>query len=203
MSKLLEFVFGRPKSSDPDAFGAFLHERAAFVAQKTILDYCQVKTGKNEREIFADPGFKAALNHCRWEVFAATVVDVHAMAEAWLRPFVAQSHEALVEALVALHERSAAAAPASERPSDSAAADPARIRADLLLRTLAPPRAANKLQLTAEKPLLATLPIHADQRRDETPSIIGALRFHIVSAQQDMERLFEPAGIAAGLVPNV
>ncbi len=200
MSKLLEFVFGRPKSSDPEVFGAFLHERAAFVAQKTIMDYCQVKTGKNEREVFADADFRSALNHCRWEVFAATLVDVHAMAEAWLRPYAAQPGETLVEALVALHERAAAAAPMSDRPPDSAAPDPARIRADLMLRTLAPPRPANTLHLTAEKPLLETLPIHPDQRRDETPAITGALRFHIVSSQQEMERAFDPAGLAPRLV---
>jgi hypothetical protein len=48
-------------------------------------------------------------------------------------------------------------------------------------------------------PLLATLPIHPDQRIGETPSIRGALRFHIVTTQQEMERGFDAPALAAAL----
>jgi hypothetical protein len=53
--------------------------------------------------------------------------------------------------------------------------------------------------LLAEAPLFATLPIHADQRKGEGPSIRGALRFHIVSTQQEMERGFDPAALSMRL----
>jgi hypothetical protein len=202
MLEAFDFLRRRPKSSDPEQFGVFLDERAAFVAQKTILDYCRVKAGKNERSLFADPDFKAALNHCRWEVFAAATVDVQAMAESWLRPFVANRQDRLIDALISLHSRVAAASDTPGRTPDSLAVALLRIRSDLSLRALAPPRPADKLPLTAEEPLLATLPVHFDQRKDETPAITGALRFHIVSAQQDMERAFDPAALAARLVPQ-
>jgi hypothetical protein len=61
---------------------------------------------------------------------------------------------------------------------------------------LAAPRDARTLPLLAEAPLFATLPIHPDQRKDEGPAIRGALRFHILSTQQEMERGFDPAGLS-------
>ena len=61
---------------------------------------------------------------------------------------------------------------------------------------LAAPRDARTLPLLAEAPLFATLPIHPDQRKGEGPSIRGALRFHMLSTQQEMERGFDPAGLS-------
>jgi hypothetical protein len=48
----------------------------------------------------------------------------------------------------------------------------------------------------AEAPLFATLPIHPDQRKGEAPSIRGALRFHMLSTQQEMERAFDPDALS-------
>ena len=59
---------------------------------------------------------------------------------------------------------------------------------------------ANQLPLLAEAPLFATLPIHPDQRKGETPAIRGALRFHVVSTQQEMERRFDARGTGHRLV---
>ncbi|WP_270938723.1 hypothetical protein, partial [Falsiroseomonas oryzae] len=70
----------------------------------------------------------------------------------------------------------------------------------LALLQAEPPRSADRLALLAEAPLLATLPIHPDQRVGETPAIRGALRFHIVSSQQEMERTFDAPALAAALV---
>jgi hypothetical protein len=64
----------------------------------------------------------------------------------------------------------------------------------------APPYPAQELPLQSDAPLLATLPIHRDQRKGESPAIRGALRFHVVSTQQEMERRFDGAGLAAAIM---
>ncbi|WP_237215109.1 hypothetical protein, partial [Falsiroseomonas oryziterrae] len=102
------------RAATPDALQAFLAAQAAFVAQKTVLDYCRVKAGRHERETFADPDFRAALDHCRWQVFAASVLDVTAMAEAWLRPHAAGQEPALADALARLGGAVLDGAPAPE-----------------------------------------------------------------------------------------
>ncbi len=195
----LRRIFPRPASADPAAFAAFLAAQSAFVAQKTVVDYCRVKAGRQEREMFADPDFHAALSHCRWQTFAASTLDVVAMAEAWLRPHLPGREEALAGALAGIGARllAEAQAPAGERPTLEAAADALVVHLAALQD--APPLSALRLPLRAEAPLLATLPIHPDQRIGETPAIRGALRFHVVTSQQEMERAFDPAALAARL----
>jgi len=193
-------LFRRPRSCAPGDFRTFLDRQAAFVAQKTVLDYCRVKAGLHERKMFADPDFQAALSHCRWQSWAGAVQDVTALAEAWLRPHVPGREAALAEALAQLAGQviDAVAAPAEARE----ALEAARAALPRHLATLqdAPPHSADRLPLLTEAPLLATLPIHPDQRIGETPAIRGALRFHIVTTQQEMERAFDASALAINLV---
>jgi hypothetical protein len=202
-------AFGLPRllrraaSVDPAEMAAFLARHGAFVGQKTVLDYCRVKAGRQEQALFADPDFQPALRHCRWETFHWAMLDVTALVEAWLRPHLPHGREAaLAEALVALHAEALALAdppPEAERAAAEAAAQ--ALPGHLAALQLAPPWPADRLPLLAEGPLLATLPVHPDQRRGETPAITGALRFHVVATQQEMERAFDAPRLAAALVP--
>ncbi|BDG73638.1 hypothetical protein Rmf_35670 [Roseomonas fluvialis] len=190
----------RRSNADPAAFGAFLQRQAAFVAQKTVIDYCRVKSGRHERQVFSDPDFQAALRHCRWQVYLGSLADMGALAEAWLRPHVPGREGALADALIGLHAAALAAEPPPPEEAESArhAAGAFARQLDTLQRQ--PPIPAQKMPLQADAPLLATIPIHPDQRIGETPAIRGALRFHVVSSQQEMERRFDPARLGANLV---
>jgi hypothetical protein len=190
----------RRSNADPAAFAVFLQRQAAFIAQKTVIDYCRVKSGRYERQVFADLDFQAALRHCRWQVYLGSLADMGALAEAWLRPHVPGREAQLADALVALYARALA-----DEPPPPEEARSARHAADAFPRHLAalqrnPPVPAQKMPLLADAPLLATIPVHPDQRIGETPAIRGALRFHVVSAQQEMERRFDPAQIAKRLM---
>jgi hypothetical protein len=190
----------RPRSSDPVALRGFLEARAAFVTQKTVLDYCRVKAGRREQQTFADPDFRAALRHCQWQTFGAAVQDLVAMTEAWLRPLVPGREAQLAAALATLGAAVLDAAEAPPEERDGLEAAKAALPRHLMLLQDAPPQSADRMRLLAEAPLLATLPIHPDQRVGETPSIKGALRFHIVSTQQEMERGFDPAALLQELL---
>ena len=196
----LSRLFRRPPLAEPAALEAFLARQAAFVAQKTVLDYCRVKSGRNEKHHFADPDFQLALRHCSWQTFAGAVQDVTALAEAWLRPHAAGREAQLAAALAAVGARILADAPVPPEEADSLAGAAAALERHLSNLQDAPPRSADRLPLLAEAPLLATLPIHPDQRIGETPAIRGALRFHIVTTQQEMERTFDAPALAAHLV---
>ncbi|MCA3357405.1 MAG: hypothetical protein ING02_05380 [Roseomonas sp.] len=201
--RFLRRLLGTPPSQEPRDFGAFLHRQGAFVAQKTVLDYCRVKIGRNERDFFGNPDFMAALNHCRWQVFLTAQSDVVALAEAWLRPFCPGREALLLEQLVVLHAdfMTEEAPPPEEQEAFSASL--AALPGHLAGLQLAAPHDARTLPLLAEAPLFATLPIHPDQRKGEAPSIRGALRFHMVSTQQEMERGFDPAGLSARLAAGM
>lgn len=200
MSTFFARLFVRTKSADPAALREFLGRQTAFVTQKTVLDYCRVKAGRRERETFADPDFQAALTHCRWQVFGAAAADLTAMAESWMRPHAVGAEAKLANALSRLMSEviEAADPPAGER--DDLRAAGAAIPRHLATLQDSPPQPADRLPLLAEAPLLATLPIHPDQRRGETPSICGALRFHVVSAQQELERGFDAPELTVRLL---
>ena len=194
--RFLRRLLGSPPSQEPQAFGAFLHRQGAFVAQKTVLDYCRVKIGRNEKDFFGNADFMAALNHCRWQVFLTAQSDVMALAEAWLRPLWPGQEQILLENLVTLHAAIMAKEEPPEAEKQAFTASLTALPGHLAGLQLAPPHSATSLPLLAEAPLFATLPIHADQRKGEGPSIRGALRFHIVSTQQEMERGFDPGGLS-------
>jgi hypothetical protein len=127
------------------------------------------------------------------------VQDVTALAEAWLRPHAPGREAALAAGLATLAAEliQAADAPDEERESLAAARD--ALPHHLATLQHSPPHSADRLPLLAEAPLFATLPIHPDQRIGETPAIKGALRFHIVTTQQEMERAFDAPALAAAL----
>lgn len=199
---LLAGLFGRRRAAevaDLRVFAAFLGAQGAFVAQKTVMDYCGVKLGVNWQKAQVEPVFAELLADCRWRVYFAAQGDVAAMAESWLRPFAAGRETALAEALAGLAAEAVARAGVPERHAAEAEAARAGFAARLAQRQLAAPVPANALSLDAAPVLLETLPIHPDLRRGERASILGGLRMHIVAAQQEMERHFAPAPLAAAL----
>ncbi|MBY0336285.1 MAG: hypothetical protein K2X11_06705, partial [Acetobacteraceae bacterium] len=96
-------LFRRAPRDEPALLGQFLHAQSAFVAQKTVLDYCRVKAGRHEKRLFGDADFQAALLHCRWEVFLAALSDVTAVLFHHLRAAAAGREAALAAALARLH----------------------------------------------------------------------------------------------------
>ena len=165
-----------------------------------MVDYCRVKSGRQEALLFGDRDFQAALRHCRWQTYLAALADVFTMGDTWLRPHAPGRDEPLSRGIVALH---AAALEAEPPPPEEAGAAAQSLRAfpgQLAARRQAPEVPLHEIRLFAEAPLFATLPIHPDQRIGEAPYIRGALRFHIVATQQEMERGFDPAGLAAAIV---
>ena len=149
-------LFRRRRSVAPSDLARFLQSQSAYVAQKTVLDYCRVKAGRSEKQVFSNPDFLAALAHCRWQVFFAALSDVTALIEAHLRPHAPGQEVLLVQRLVALHH----AALAYESPPMEQAASGADARDTLphhlAVLQLEAPQPAHRLPLLAEAVLFAT-----------------------------------------------
>ncbi|WP_291296578.1 hypothetical protein [Elioraea sp.] len=189
----------RTKSAAPDAFAAFIAARGAYLAQKTVLDYCAVKLGVNWHNALHDPVFTTPLTACRWRTYLVAQGDVAAMAESWLRPH-APDPALLVPPLAAIVTSAIATVGVPEAFAPEAEAATAAILPKLARLQLGPTHEPTTLPLDSAPVLLATLPIHPDLRKGENVSILGALRMHLVSAHQDMQREFDPAALAAALV---
>jgi hypothetical protein len=61
---------------DSAGFGAFLANRAAFVAQKKLYEYVKQRMGMNYPERFRDDIFIVSLNIAKWRVYAACLSDL-------------------------------------------------------------------------------------------------------------------------------
>lgn len=196
---LLDFFRARRQDS-PAELERFLQGQAAYVAQKTVLDYCRVKAGRSEKHLFSDADFQAALAHCRWQVFFAALADVTALIEAHLRPHAARQEDLLAQRLIALHQAAllAETPPAEEAPSAADARD--ALPHYLATLQLEAPRPADRLPLLAEAVLFATLPVHPEQRQGESLAIRGALRFQMVTTQQELERRFDTEKTASNIL---
>jgi hypothetical protein len=191
----------RPRrSADPAALATFIARWGAFAAQKTVLDYCAVKLGVNWNKALEEPEFATLLRDCRWRVYLAAQGDVAAVAEARLRPFAADREADLAEALAAMAAAAVVAAGPPPHLGAEAEAACAGYRPRLARCQLAPPQPPTTLPLDAGPVLLETIPIHPELRRGEQVSILGALRLHLVAADQEMERRFDPAPLLAALL---
>ncbi|MCS6921823.1 MAG: hypothetical protein NZM07_07925, partial [Elioraea sp.] len=188
------------RSAAPADLAVFIARWGAFVAQKTVLDYCAVKLGLNWEHARREPVFAAALRDCRWRVYFATQGDVAALAEARLRPYARGAEGRLADRVAAMAEEALAATEPPEHLRSKAEAAAAGYRSALARLQMAREHSATTLPLQAAPILLETLPIHPDLRRGESGSILGALRMHIVSADQELERRFDLAALASALV---
>jgi hypothetical protein len=183
--------------ADPAVFQAFLGTRAAFLAQKTVLDYCQVKLGRNWDQARGEKLFADALEACRWAVFFPAASDVTMAATHWLLPH-APIHP-LVDAMARLGEAALRDA-AQGGPTEGIEAGAALLRARLLALPDAASQGPVTMTLAAAPVLLETLPIHPDLRRNEREAILGGLRMNLLAVFQNMERAFDAPALAARLL---
>lgn len=181
--------------ADPATFRAFLGSRSAFIAQKTVLDYCGVKYGVQWPRMQADPGFIAALGACRWAVFWPAAADLTLAAGRWLLPH-ARQPDRLAEALGLLGAAALEEAGAAGDPADREAAK-LSLRARLASLPDEPAIGPATMALAAGPVLLETIPVHPDHRKGERVAILGGLRMNLLAMLQDMERSFDAPGLAA------
>jgi hypothetical protein len=68
-----------------DELADFLAAHTAYVAQRTVLEYCRARTGLNWDKLFGEQAFLDGLEVCRWEAYAALLADVAEFALILLR----------------------------------------------------------------------------------------------------------------------
>jgi hypothetical protein len=188
----------RPPVATPDELAEFLAAQTAYVAQRTVLEYCRARTGLNWDKLYREQAFIDALEVCRWEAYAEVLAEVAELVLILLRRQSPADPQAYLPGVVAAAGAALSRHPVpGHRTSWDAAA--AQIEKHLAQSLLAPPRAVHLTGVGAADAIFAQLPIHPDLRREDREMFRNSMRFALCRVFDEMTRRLDVPGLAPAL----
>jgi hypothetical protein len=177
----------------------FLAAQTAYVAQRSVIEYCRARTGLNWNKLFLEPAFLDRLEVCRWEAYAVVLAEVAELALVRLRRDGAAAPETYLRGLIeAAHAALRRHPVPGHRTSWTDAAD--AIERHLARALLAAPRPVHLLGLHSADAIFDLLPIHADLRREDRELFQNSVRFAICGVSDAMARRFDVPALEASLL---
>ena len=178
--------FRKPPIATIESLEAFLDSRAAFMAQKCVIEYCRARSGVLSMKLFKEPAFREALHHSRWTTYALVYCDIAEMVEGVLRPPARGKLNRLAERLAHLAERTFASHGLPEgAPEDFWSDAVARLERRLALAQLHAPRPVRDIPKTEIEAILASVPIHPSLRGEDFELLQNNLRINLVRIYED------------------
>ena len=175
----------------------FLTREASLVSQKSIVDYCHMKTRLPLNELTREKPFAEAFDAARRVAYAAVLGDLVAVVEMHLRtPAAARSRE-LPNALARLYLDCLA------RFDGGIAGDGTAFERRLTQLQLAPVKNSAEIAFTSGNAVFDSLPVHASLRKFDREPVVEGVRFLFMSRCQRLgERLDATALLGALLAPE-
>lgn len=186
-----------PQIVSASDLAAFVDQRAAFVVQKGIYEYSRARAGHYSKVLFAESGFREAVEQSRWKAFPLGLVMVTELAEGLLRPHVGDERRAALDALTAM------TLAIFDRYATPAAIDPAaweETRATLANRLdligVHGVKAAKDVPEPYAQAYFDLMPIHKKLRASEFPTIRNYLRITLCNVHEELEKRMDAAAVA-------
>jgi hypothetical protein len=197
----LRRLLGRTRSppvTTASELAEFLGAQTAYIAQRSVIEYCRARTGLNWDKLFAEPSFLDRLEVCRWEAYAVVLAEVAELALIRLRRYGAADPTTYLAGLVlAAHAALLRHPVPAHRTSWTDAAD--FIEQHLARALIAAPRPVHLLGLHSADVIFDLLPIHAELRRQDRMMFQNSVRFAICGAFDEMTRRFDVPALEASL----
>jgi hypothetical protein len=189
----------RPAVTTGDELAEFLAAQNAYIAQRSVIEYCRARSGLNWDKLFREQSFLDRLEVCRWEAYALVLPEVAELALIRLRRDGAADPEIYLPGLV---EAACAALLRHPVPGHRTAWTDAAdaIERHLARALLAAPRPVHLLGLQPADAIFELLPIHADLRREDREMFQNSVRFAICGAF-DATRRFDVPALETSLPP--
>lgn len=173
---------------------------AAYLAQKTTIDYCRAKCGSFSYSLFKEKPFLDALDVSKWEGFAAVLADVVLVLEAFLRPQAADQPEALGAGLKGLYAEVLDSHPLPAHRPQGWDDVKAALAPRLALAQAHPSRPPAELSRTSARRVFDVLPIHDRYKELDAEVIEGALGFQMTAFWGTLRHRVDAAAVVADLV---
>jgi hypothetical protein len=178
-----------------------LAAQTAYVAQRSVIEYCKARTGLNWEKLSLEQSFLDRLEVCRWEAYAVVLADVAELALIRLRRDGAAAPEAYLPGLVAAARAALRRHPVpSHRTSWTDAAD--AIERHLARAALAAPRPVHLIGLQSADAIFDLLPIHPDLRPQDREMFQNSVRFAICGAFDAMSGCIEVPALETSLLAD-
>ena len=179
----------------------FVAAQTAYVAQRSVIEYCRARTGLNWEKLSLEQTFLDRLEVCRWEAYAIVLAEVAELALIRLRRDGVADPEAYLPGLVAAAQAALLRHPVPSHRTDWGDAAEA-IERHLARAVLAAPRPVHLLGIGSADAIFDLLPIHADLRPQDREMFRNSVRFAICGAFDAMSRCMEVAALEAALLAH-
>ena len=179
----------------------FVAAQTAYVAQRSVIEYCRARTGFNWEKLSLEQTFLDRLEVCRWEAYAIVLAELAELALIRLRRGGVADPEAYLPGLVAAAQAALLRHPVpSHRPDWGDAAE--AIERHLARAILAAPRPVHLVGVRSADAIFDLLPIHADLRPQDREMFRNSVRFSICGAFDAMSRCMEVPALEAALLAH-
>ncbi|MGE4252657.1 MAG: hypothetical protein AB7F09_24950 [Parvibaculaceae bacterium] len=194
-------LFAPEPVTTSDELKDFLASRAAFLVQKSIMEYAQARSNMMFSTLLSEPAFLAAHEQSRWASYPAAFSMVTEMAEGMIRPHAADAL-ALHAALAAIGRSVFAeyALPSGQSPGFWQDAS-ATLDHDLGVAGLGQPKPVHEIPLARAREIFDHLPVHETLRQHDFVMFRNTLRFHMAEIGTEFSERADLKALAQALVP--
>ncbi len=193
----------RPPVADARALADFIDAHAAFVVQKGIYEYSRARAGHYSKVLFKERQFLDALERSRWQAYPLGLAMVGELVEGVLRPLAGDDGRRQL-ALASLRDLVVSVFDRYPQPAALDAHTWSEARAELVRRLdlvgLHPPKRAFEICDPFVRAYFDLLPISADLRRSEFPTIHAYLKVTLCNVHDELTRRMDGPALVAALL---
>ena len=179
----------------------FLDRRAAFLAQKCVVEFCRVRVGVYWQKLFSEADFREKLTQSCWASYPPAVAMLAEMLEGTIRPVAGLHQRRLPDALLAAASDVFARHPLPAGSPETFWTDAVALVRERLASTQADaPRPVRKVAEPMARLIHKALPIHQDLVSHDYDYIRNNLRMNLLRAHEDFLKLADLDALADDLL---
>jgi hypothetical protein len=173
--------------ADAAGLADFMDSRAAFMAQKCVVEFCRVRAGVYWQKLFSEKEFQAELAKSRWLSYPPAYAMVAEMTEGALRPAAGMRQRKLPGVLTDMARQTFSRYKVPEGVADDFWTEAAGLVETRLAATQAgPPRPVRDIPDPTARKVFDALPIHKEIVTNDYDYIFNNLRMNLLRAHEDL-----------------
>lgn len=193
-------VFAPRKIGDLAALQHFMESRAAFLVQKSIMEYTQARTNTLFSTMMREPLFLAGYEKARWQSYPAAISVVAEMVEGHVRNGANTAPGTLDAALLRLVDNIVSR---YAEPSGLGAAfwteASAQVSRDLAQAALGVPKQVQAIANHRAREIFDALPASPQMKQHDFDMFRNTIRFHLTEIAVEFDEKADVAKLAAAL----